>query len=193
MSLSFSLRGFRATTTLALTAALAISPAAADAAAKKPVKKAATVKKEANGKKPAAGKVQAIGKRQSTTTPATPATDSGLGKRMGLGPTTQLAAMSTALKASPSYWTGLTTGCKVITPMLANQPGQIMAGNFRDSGGNCYVWLNLNQSSALTGSEICKTTLHEMGHLNGLQHSTNPLDVMYSPFQIDPIPAVCAA
>jgi hypothetical protein len=68
-----------------------------------------------------------------------------------------------------------------------------MGGNFRDSGGGCYVWLNLRQSSLLTGSEICKIALHEMGHLNGLQHSTDPLDVMFSPFQADPIPAPCVA
>jgi hypothetical protein len=68
-----------------------------------------------------------------------------------------------------------------------------MAGNFRDSSGGCYVWLNMQQSEMLTGSEICQTTLHEMGHLNGLQHSEDPANLMFSPFQSQTVPAVCAA
>ena len=43
----------------------------------------------------------------------------------------------------------------------------------------------------LNAQEICKLTLHEMGHLGGLEHSTDPRDVMYSPFEADPIPPQC--
>jgi hypothetical protein len=81
----------------------------------------------------------------------------------------------------------------MVSAMLASQAGSIMAGNFRDAAGNCYVWLNLQQSSMLTGSEICKTTLHEVGHLAGLQHSSDSSNVMFSPFVTDPIPAPCQA
>jgi hypothetical protein len=115
----------------------------------------------------------------------------GLGNRSGLGPTTQMDAMRTAIAAAPGVFTGRVTGCADVTPLLASQSGPIMAGNFRDALGNCYVWLNLEQSSMLTGSEICKTTLHEMGHLSGLAHSPDPDDILYSPFRAVPIPAAC--
>jgi hypothetical protein len=66
-----------------------------------------------------------------------------------------------------------------------------MAGNFRDQQSGCYVWLNLAQAPLLDAQEICKLALHEMGHLNGLQHSGDPRDVMYSPFESEPIPEPC--
>lgn len=117
----------------------------------------------------------------------------GLGDQEGLAATTQLAAMNTALKAGPDFFAGRSTGCARVTAMLASSAGMVMAGNFRDADGYCYVWLNLQQSDVLTGEEICKTTLHEFGHLTGLQHSQDPSDVMYSPFRSDPIPAPCKA
>src|SRR4051794_35406584 len=187
MSLQTHLRGLRATTAVLACAALALSPAAAMAkkhAAKKPAaQKLGTALKEAKNPKPA----------KLVAAPAPSTNANGLGNKLGLGPTMQLAAMNTAITAAPGFYTGRTTGCAKVTAMLANEPGQIMAGNFRDGEGYCYVWLNLEQSSMLTGSEICKTTLHEMGHLNGLQHSQDPDDVMFAPFRSDPIPAVCQA
>lgn len=178
MNLGRHTRAIRAITTLFACAGLVVAPAAADAAAKskKPLREAKSAKpaKKVVVKKPAAS-------------------NSGLGSTLALSATTQLAAMNTALRAAPEYFAGRNTGCSMITAMLASQPGTIMAGNFRDSGGNCYVWLNLQQSSMLTGSEICKTTLHEFGHLAGLQHTSDSTDVMYSPFVTDPIPAPCRA
>jgi hypothetical protein len=125
--------------------------------------------------------------------PAAAGAKTGLGDQDGLAATTQLAAMNTAIKAAPAFFAGRTTGCARVTPVLASSAGMVMAGNFRDADGYCYVWLNLQQSDVLTGEEICKTTLHEYGHLTGLQHSEDPDDVMYSPFRSDPIPAPCQA
>ena len=186
MTLRISMRGFRAPTAMFVCAGLALVPAAADAAsnAKRPAKKPAATVKEAHGKKPAST-VKVVTK--------TPTTATGLGDTLALGPSMQLAAMNTAIKAGPTFFAGRSTGCTNVTAMLAAQPGAIMAGNFRDMTGNCYVWLNLSQSSMLTGSEICKTTLHEIGHLSGLQHSKDANDVMFAPFQTDPIPAPCVA
>src|SRR5439155_394236 len=76
-------------------------------------------------------------------------------------------------------------------PVSAFVGGQVMAGNFRDQDGGCYVWLNLAHAPLLTAQEICKLALHEMGHLTGLQHSQDPKDVMYSPFESRPIPPPC--
>ena len=179
---------------IAACCALALTPAVADAAAKKPAKaRKHSHAHEANGKKPG-GKVHAIGRGQRATviTPA-PQPDNGLGDRMGQGPSMQLAAMTTAINAAPAYFAGRKIRCAAITPVLASQPGNIMAGNFRDETGNCYVWLNMQKSEMLTGSEICKTTLHEMGHLADLGHSTDPTNVMFAPFQADPIPGPCLA
>lgn len=136
-------------------------------------------------KKPAPAKaMKYVG---GSTAPAT-----GLGSTTGLNPATQLTAMNTALAAAPAYF-GRDTGCQSVTPMITSISGDTLAGNFRDAFGGCYVWLNLKRSSTLTGSEICKTTLHEFGHLAGLAHATDPSDVMFAPFKSDPIPAPCVA
>jgi hypothetical protein len=116
-----------------------------------------------------------------------------LGNRLNLSPTTQLAALNAGLKAGPFFFGGRSTGCNSLTPTLTAQPGSVIAGNFRDAGGACYVWLNLQQSELLTGSDLCKIALHEYGHLTGLEHSANPNDVMFSPFRPDPTPVPCQA
>jgi hypothetical protein len=170
MTLRTNLRGLRALTLIVACAGLALSPAVGTAAAKSKSKKTSKTVKA---------------KRQAVTV------DDGLGNRLGLGATTQLAAMKTGLNAAPQFFAGRSTGCASLTAMLAAQPGSIMAGNFRDATGACYVWLNLKQSSLLTGSEICKIAMHEYGHLTGLEHSADVNDIMFAPFQADPIPAPC--
>jgi hypothetical protein len=189
MSLRTELRGFRAIIAMLVCVCVAVTPAAA-AAAKKPqhTKKPTAVRKEAQSKKPAAGRVKYVG---TGTGPAVP--DNGLGNRRGLPVSTQIAAMTTAINAAPAYFAGRETGCPGVTPMVASVSGDVMAGNFRGADGYCYVWLNLGQSDTLTGSEICKVALHEIGHLTGLTHSADPRDLMYSPFASDPIPAPCQA
>jgi hypothetical protein len=184
MGLRSSPRGFRASTAILLAAALNFAPLAAHASStsKLIVHTVATSKKKSVAKKPAAGK-QAVIRRAP----------SGLGDTVGLSGPTQLAAMNTALEAAPAFYAGRHSSCTIITPLLASRPGPTMAGNFRDAQGYCYVWMNLQYSDLLTGSEICKITLHEVGHLDGLGHSSDPADVMYAPFNPKPIPAVCAA
>src|SRR5215212_2644195 len=104
MTLGSNTRGIRAATTMLACAGLALSPAVANAAAKKkPSKKQLAALKEARNAKPT----------------GTIKTGSAL----------QLAAMNTAIKAAPTYFTGRSTGCSNVTAMLASQPGAIMAGN----------------------------------------------------------------
>jgi hypothetical protein len=112
-------------------------------------------------------------------------------KRVGLRPGLQLAAMRAAIAAAPDYFHGYSSDCGHTTPVIAQSQGQTMAGNFRDQQSGCYVWLNLAQAPLLDAQEICKLALHEMGHLGGLQHSSDSADVMYAPFQPEPIPAPC--
>jgi Matrixin len=114
-----------------------------------------------------------------------------LEKRIGLRPGLQLAAMRTAIAAAPQEFAGFDSKCARTTPVIAFVDGRTMAGNFRDQQQGCYLWLNLAHAPLLNAQEICKLTLHEMGHLTGLQHSANPDDVMYSPFEAEPIPAPC--
>jgi hypothetical protein len=114
-----------------------------------------------------------------------------LEKRIGLRPGLQLAAMRTAISAAPRTFPGFDSHCARTTPVIAFTAGQTMAGNFRDQQQGCYVWLNLAHAPLLNAQEICKLTLHEMGHLTGLQHSADPDDVMYSPFEAEPTPSPC--
>ena len=112
-------------------------------------------------------------------------------QRETLRPGLQVSAMRAALRAAPVYFSGFNSGCLSTTPMLTYVDSNVMAGNFRDQDGGCYVWLNMEQSPMLTAQEICKLGLHEMGHLTGLQHSDDETDVMYSPFASLPIPQPC--
>jgi hypothetical protein len=113
-------------------------------------------------------------------------------KRIGLRPGQELAAMRTAIGAAPRFYDGYQNGCQSTTAVLTYAKGPAMAG-FRDESAGCYVWLNLAQAPLLNAQQICKLALHEMGHLGGHQHSLDPDDVMYSPFQSDPIPVPCLA
>jgi hypothetical protein len=114
-------------------------------------------------------------------------------KRIGLRPGQQLAAMRTAIAAAPRFWDGYQTSCDTTLPVLTFVHGDTMGGNFRDQSSGCYVWLNLAQSPFLDAQEICKLTLHEMGHLGGYEHSADRTDVMYAPFVSDPIPGPCVS
>jgi Matrixin len=113
-------------------------------------------------------------------------------KRTGLRPGQQLAAMRAAIAAAPRSFAGYQTTCARTVPVITYVRGQTMAGNFRDQSGGCYIWLNLEYSPDLNAQEICKLALHESGHLGGLQHSSDPEDVMYSPFESQPVPAPCS-
>jgi hypothetical protein len=181
MTLRTNARGIRAAASLVACAALALSPAVADAASKKAKHVAKKHIREAS--KPA--------KKVAAPRPA--ASETGLVEKLDLAPSVQMAAMNTAIKAAPTFFGGLSSGCTFTTPMLTSQPGPVMAGNFRDAQGDCWVWLNLQQSSMLTGQEICKTALHEMGHLTGLAHSPDPSNIMFTPFQTNPMPSPCVA
>lgn len=112
-------------------------------------------------------------------------------KRTGLRPGQQLAAMRSGISSAQRYFAAYSTTCARTVPVIAYVRGQTMAGNFRDQSGGCYIWLNLQYAPDLNAQEICKLALHESGHLGGLQHSQDPRDVMYSPFQSDPVPAPC--
>jgi Matrixin len=114
-------------------------------------------------------------------------------KRVGLRPGLQLAAMRAGIAAAPATWSGYESHCAQTVAVLTYARGSAMAGNFRDQQTGCYVWLNLGQASLLNAQEICKLALHEMGHLGGLQHSPQRDDVMYAPFESDPIPDGCVS
>jgi hypothetical protein len=114
-------------------------------------------------------------------------------QRTALRPGLQLAAMRTGIAAAPGFFSGFDSGCTKTVPVIAYVQGSVLAGNFRDDAGGCYVWLNLGRSPLLTAQEICKLSLHEMGHLTGLRHSQDPGDIMYSPFRPGPVPEPCGA
>jgi hypothetical protein len=180
MTLELRLRALRASITLACVAAVAAGPAVADAAAKS--------KPKAHQRTAAAKKQRAARQvpKESNAAPAPAGT-------IGIGASAQLRAMTVAIDAAPEYFAGRETGCARVTPLLGSEPGTLLGGNFRDGDGGCYVWVNLSNSAMLTGSEVCKVTLHEIGHLTGLQHSKDPDDLMFSPFSATAIPAPCAA
>lgn len=59
-------------------------------------------------------------------------------------------------------------GCARVTPVLAIDQSEIVAGQFRDTEGNCYVWLNL--ANRFWPSRVCSAVWHEVRHLHGDRH-----------------------
>lgn len=100
------------------------------------------------------------------------------------------AALLTVLAAS-LHLGGTPASCTHVTPLLGVDRPAIVSGNFRDTQGGCYVWLNLNARLPRRMSGICKLTLHELGHLDGQRHSPDPNSVMYSPYRASPVPDIC--
>lgn len=96
------------------------------------------------------------------------------------------AALIAALALGIAHPPAPPQGCSYIVPMIAVTPPPVMAGNMRTVDGGCLIWANLNYASALRRRDACKLAEHELGHLAGLPHSTDPLSVMYSPFQARP-------
>jgi hypothetical protein len=141
----------------------------------------------------AAGVVVAISALPSATQDATArsAAQTSPQERTALRAGLQLAAMRSAIGAAPAFFAGSESGCGRTLPVIAYVGGSVLGGNFRDRDGACYVWINLANSPLLNAREICKVTLHEMGHLAGLTHVTDRADVMYSPFVAEPVPAPC--
>lgn len=89
-----------------------------------------------------------------------------------------LAALALGIAHSPAP----PQGCAYTIPVIATSPPPVMAGNLRTVDGGCLVWLNVRYTSSVRRRDVCELGAHEAGHLGGLQHSTDPLDVMYSPF-----------
>lgn len=59
-------------------------------------------------------------------------------------------------------------GCARVTPVLALDRQQVLAGQFRDTEGNCYLWLNVG--FRWWRSRVCSSTFHEIRHLHGDRH-----------------------
>jgi hypothetical protein len=116
-----------------------------------------------------------------------------LNDQVGLAARRALNAVSTTIQLAPQQYPGFKTPCSHITPLLTSVEGPQMAGEFNDGDGGCYIWINLLNVADISSADLCKLSLHELGHLSGLQHSKDPADVMYSPFVSKPTPPVCAA
>jgi hypothetical protein len=87
-----------------------------------------------------------------------------------------LAALALGISHQPN-------DCAYTVPVLAASPPPVMSGVMHTTDGGCIVWLNVRYTSALRRKDVCQLGAHEGGHLAALTHSTNPLDVMYSPFR----------
>jgi hypothetical protein len=102
-----------------------------------------------------------------------------------------LNVMATTIQIAPVAFPNFETKCRSISPMLSSVDGIVMAGNFRDDAGNCYVWINLLQTEDIPAGDLCKVTLHELGHLAGYAHTPDAANVMHSPFAAKPTPPAC--
>jgi len=94
--------------------------------------------------------------------------------------TALFAALAAGIAHSPAP---PAAGCNPV-PVIALVPGRVLAGNFRDDHGGCYVWLNAYHVRGLARRDVCQLAAHEVGHLGGLGHVASGL--MASPFKRTP-------
>jgi hypothetical protein len=109
-----------------------------------------------------------------------------------MGARRALNSVATAIVLAPRAFPAFESHCTRTMPMLASVAGSVMAGNFRDADGACYVWINLATTAGISGAALCKLSLHELGHLGGYTHVADVGDVMHSPFVAKPTPPACA-
>lgn len=102
-----------------------------------------------------------------------------------------LAALALGVAHSPAQ----PIDCSYTVSAIADSPPPVMAGNLRTVDGGCLIWVSapmfLGRNAPYDARDACKTAMHETGHLAGLQHSLDPNDVMYSPYQRVPLPSAC--
>jgi hypothetical protein len=111
---------------------------------------------------------------------------------VGLAARRALNAVAVTIQVAPQVFSDFKTPCTHITPVLAAVSGPIMAGQFKDGSGGCYLWLNLLNTADIPAPDLCKLVLHELGHLSGLEHSKDKAEVMYSPFLSQPVVPACS-
>src|SRR3954462_9537972 len=93
------------------------------------------------------------------------------------------AALLAALALGIAHAPAQPVDCAYTIPVLALDHSQIISGNMRTTDNGCIVWLNISYASALRRKDVCQLGSHEGGHLGGLPHSSDPLNVMYSPLR----------
>ncbi|MEA2425290.1 MAG: hypothetical protein QOH13_1700 [Thermoleophilaceae bacterium] len=166
---------------------------AAPVAAPPPVIAVAPDTAGAEGSPAAGGSDAGVG---SSTAPPVPHAAAAplayLPEAVSMGARRALNSVASAIVLAPRAFPGYQSHCTRIMPMLASVAGSVMAGNFRDADGACYVWINLSTTAGITGAALCKLSLHELGHLGGYTHVADVADVMHAPFVPTPIPPACA-
>jgi hypothetical protein len=147
----------------------------------------------AEGAPPAAASVDAgVGSAPARPVPRVAAPPRAyLSPNVSIGARRALNSVATAIVLAPRVFPGFESHCTHITSLLASVQGQVMAGNFRDADGACYVWINLTTTAGISGADLCKLSLHELGHLGGYSHVADAADVMHSPFVPKPTPPAC--
>lgn len=98
-----------------------------------------------------------------------------------------------AYDVAERYWRGGPTDCLTLDREIV--PDNSLPGN--DLGWatipteptDCVLYVARRLAAPRDFTQLCGVLTHELGHLRGLQHSTDPTSVMY-PTQIRP-PAIC--
>ncbi len=88
-----------------------------------------------------------------------------------------------AYTMAEEYWAGpppcATLDAQIVAPDSLNRYGNNAGGVAANRSGACLIWIERYSAAPVNFAALCQTMLHEVGHLRGLGHSTDPTDIMY--------------